>query len=263
MEGKPNIRLFITHDQGQFLGCYNTSQFPNSLKTPNLDKIEKDGIPFTNYFCTAPQCSPSWGSIQTSLYPHQNGLMGLTNRGWNLSKSNKTISMYQREIGHSTHLVGLQHETNFPETLGYDTMNKRVGDHKYTTKKLNNLFLEFLENHKNDEKPFYANFGIFEVHRPFSAFGEPVEESIVKIPSYLPEHPLIRHDLAEFYGLVEKVDDTISKIMEGLKNTGLYNNTLFTFTTDHGAPFPRAKCTLYDPGIKTITHAFTFFFRIK
>ena len=79
MAVKPNVIFFITHDQGQFLGSYG-SQIPNSLKTPNLDRLAQEGIRFTNHFCTAPQCSPSRGSIQTSLYPHQNGLMGLTNR---------------------------------------------------------------------------------------------------------------------------------------------------------------------------------------
>lgn len=252
MPTKPNIIVFITHDQGQFLGCYNTRLTPNSLKTPNLDKIAKEGIRFTNYFCTAPQCSPSRGSIQTSLYPHQNGLMGLTNKGWNLPASNKTLPMYLKDKGYTTHLIGLQHETNYPETLGYDTMNERVGYHKYTTKKLNNQFCEFLISHKKDKKPFYANFGIIEVHRPFSAFGDPVDVDKVIIPPFLPENEMIRKDFAEFYGLIHTVDATIGKIMDCLMDTKLYENTLFIFTTDHGAPFPRAKCTLYDPGIKTV-----------
>jgi len=46
MTTKPNIILFITHDQGQFLGCYNTPATPNSLQTPNLDKLAKDGFLF-------------------------------------------------------------------------------------------------------------------------------------------------------------------------------------------------------------------------
>ena len=75
MTTKPNIILFITHDQGQFLGCYDTPTTPNSLQTPNIDKLAKDGIRFTNYFCTAPQCSPSRGSILTSLYPYQQKLL--------------------------------------------------------------------------------------------------------------------------------------------------------------------------------------------
>jgi len=47
---KPNIILFITHDQGQYLGCYDSPQTPNSLETPNLDKLADNGVRFTNTF---------------------------------------------------------------------------------------------------------------------------------------------------------------------------------------------------------------------
>jgi len=252
MTHKPNIILFITHDQGQFLGCYNTLQTPNSLHTPNLDKLANQGIRFTNNFCTAPQCSPSRGSIQTSLYPHQNGLMGLTNRGWNLPENNKTIPMYMKELGYTTHLVGLQHETNFPETLGYDTMNKRTKDYKYSITKIEKDFLQFIEAHKADDKPFYANFGTIETHRPFSAWADPVDANEVEVPPFLPDNEMIRKDLGEFYGAIEKVDTLIGKIIAKLQDTKLLENTLFIYTTDHGSAFPRSKCTLYDPGIKAL-----------
>jgi arylsulfatase A-like enzyme len=55
-----------------------------------------------------------------------------------------------------------------------------------------------------------------------------------------------------FYGIINPVDEVIGKIIEILEKTGLRENTLFIYTTDHGSPFPRAKCTLYDPGIKTL-----------
>lgn len=78
LKSKPNIILFITHDQGQFLGCYDSPQTPNSLSTPNLDQIAEKGVKFTNYFCTAPQCSPSRGSIMTSKFPHQKWINGFS-----------------------------------------------------------------------------------------------------------------------------------------------------------------------------------------
>ena len=249
---KPNIIVFITHDQGQFLGCYDTPQTPNSLRTPNLDKLANDGIRFTNYFCTAPQCSPSRGSIQTSLYPHQNGLMGLVNKGWTLPPHNKTIPMYLRENGYTTHLLGLQHESIDAKTLGYDTISKRMKDYKYDTKTMLNEYKNFFEDHKNDKKPFYANLGVIEIHRPFDIWSEPVDSKKVLVPPFLPESDGVREDLGLFYGIINPVDETIGKIKEILENTGLRENTLFIYTTDHGAPFPRAKCTLYDPGIKTL-----------
>ena len=252
MTVKPNIIFFITHDQGQFLSCYDTSQTPNSLRTPNLDKLAKDGIRFTNYFCTAPQCSPSRGSIQTSLYPHQNGLMGLVNHGWTLPPHNKTIPMYLKENGYTTHLLGLQHESVDVKTLGYDTVSKRMKDYKYDTKTMLNEYKKFFEGHKDDEKPFFANLGVIEIHRPFDVWSEPVDPKTVIVPPFLPETDEVREDLGLFYGIINPLDETIGKILEFLDRNDLRENTLFIYTTDHGSPFPRAKCTLYDPGIKTL-----------
>ena len=252
MVNKPNIILFITHDQGQFLNCYNTPQTPNSLYTPYIDKIAEKGVKFTNYFCTAPQCSPSRGSIQTSLYPHQNGLMGLVNRGWTLPENNKTIPMYLKDNGYSTHLLGLQHESSNESTLGYDTISKRSSVYKYSCKRMENGYFRFFSDHSNDAKPFFVNIGTIDVHRPFKAWAEPVDPKSVRIPPFLPDNEMIREDLAEYYGTINNVDITIGKIIECLETTGLKENTLFIYTTDHGSPFPRSKCTLYDPGLKTI-----------
>jgi N-sulfoglucosamine sulfohydrolase len=252
MRDKPNIILFITHDQGQYLGCYDTPQTPNSLNTPNLDKIAKDGIRFTNNFCTAPQCSPSRGSIKTSLYPHQNGLMGLTNLGWSLPSRNKTLPMYLKEKGYTTHLLGLQHETFNASTLGYDTISKRGPEFKYSCERMEETYLKFFSDHKKDTKPFYVCIGTIEVHRPFKAWAKPVDLETVEIPPFIPDNKMIREDLAEYYGAIQIVDGTIGKIINHLESLGLIENTLFIYTTDHGAPYPRAKCTLYDPGIKTI-----------
>lgn len=259
MKEKPNIVLFITHDQGQFLGCYDSPQTPNSLTTPNLDHIAKKGVKFTNYFCTAPQCSPSRGSIMTSKYPHQHGLMGLVNRGWTLPIENKTLLMYLKDNGYSTHLIGLQHESLKPYDLGYDTITKRFFSKKgveigfyYNCKLVEEECLKFFNKHKNDTNPFFLNIGVEEVHRPFKIWGDPVESESVKVPPFLPDNEIIKNELAEYYGAINKVDVIIEKIMMMLQETGLKENTLLIFTTDHGSPFPRAKCTLYDPGIKTI-----------
>jgi len=252
MPKKPNILLFITHDQGQFAGCYNSPQTPNNLQTPNMDKLAEEGVRFTNYFCAAPQCSPSRGSMQTSKFPHQNGLMGLVNRGWSLPEDNKTLPMYFKEQGYTTHLIGFQHEAKDPKTLGYDTISKRKFELHYSRRELEPEYLKFLYAHKDDEKPFFLCIGTPEVHRPFIVFGKPVDPAAVKVPPYLPDTPKVRKDLAEFYGCIQETDKTVGRLIDWLDHTGLRENTLFIYTTDHGEAYPRAKCTLYDPGIKIL-----------
>jgi len=252
MKEKPNIILFITHDQGQFLGCYNTPQTPNSLNTPNLDQLAENGVRFTNYFCTAPQCSPSRGGIQTSLYPHQNGLMGLVDRGWTLPESSMTLPKYLKEMGYSTHLLGFQHEAIDAYTLGYDTISKRRSEPLYNCQKMNKDYLKFFETHQNDKNPFYVCIGVTQVHRPFGVWGDPVDPNRVVIPPYLPDNEIVREDLSQFYGAIEGVDTCIGNILKQLEDLGLKENTFFIYTTDHGEAYPRAKCTLYDPGLKTL-----------
>ncbi|MFX1350128.1 MAG: sulfatase, partial [Promethearchaeota archaeon] len=247
-----NIILFITHDQGQFLGCYNSPETPNSLYTPNLDKLAKNGVRFTNNFCTAPQCSPSRGGIQTSLYPHQNGLMGLVDKGWTLPVRNKTLPMYLKENGYTTHLMGFQHEAFDAYTLGYDTISKRRPENLYNCLRMKKNCQKFFETHQHDENPFYVCIGVTQVHRPFEVWGDPVDPNGVIIPPYLSDNEIVREDLSQFYGAIQGVDTCIGNILKQLEDLGLRENTLFIYTTDHGEAYPRAKCTLYDPGLKTL-----------
>ena len=80
---KPNFLFLVTHDTGRNIGCYN-----KLVKTPNIDKLAQNGVRFINNFATAPQCSPSRGSMITGKFPHSNGLMGLVNEGWDLPEKN-------------------------------------------------------------------------------------------------------------------------------------------------------------------------------
>ncbi|HEX2647086.1 MAG TPA: sulfatase-like hydrolase/transferase, partial [Candidatus Dormibacteraeota bacterium] len=55
-----------THDIGRRLRCYGHQ----SVVSPNLDGLAREGMRFTGAFATAPQCSPSRASLATGLYPH-------------------------------------------------------------------------------------------------------------------------------------------------------------------------------------------------
>jgi arylsulfatase A-like enzyme len=176
--------------------------------------------------------------------------MGLVNLGWTLPENNVTLPMYLRECGYSTHLLGLQHESNNVYSLGYDNVSERFRSYKYTTKKMEEQYDKFFEERAKDEKPFFVNIGSIEVHRPFVLWSDPVDPKYVRVPPFLPDNEMIREDLGLFYGSIENVDLAIGNIIQCLNKLGLRKNTLFIYTTDHGCPFPRAKCTLYDPGIK-------------
>ena len=74
------------------------------------------------------------------------------------------------------------------------------------------------------------------------------ETDYMQVPKALPNLPDVRKDMAGMQIAVDTVDRLCGKILDALKETGEYENTLIFFTTDHGLPFPMMKCNLYDDG---------------
>src|SRR5210317_331951 len=70
----PNILMITTHDLGQHIGCYGVT----TVKTPNIDRLAKQGIMFRNFYSTSAVCTPGRASLHTARYPQSNGLLGLT-----------------------------------------------------------------------------------------------------------------------------------------------------------------------------------------
>ncbi len=236
---KKNVLHIITHDTGRYLECYGAP-----VKTPNINKIAEEGVIFTNYFCTAPQCSPSRASMFSGLFPHNNGVYGLSHRGFILKEDIPYLPKILKENGYHTYLFGIQHETSRDksETLGYE---KVIESNSYSCIDIIPDLIEFL-NSKPSE-PFFISVGFSETHLPW-----PIVENFdknIKVPDFLPDVDEVKRDMAGFNIEIDKVDKAIGEIVKTLKKNNLYENTLIIFTTDHGLPLPGAKATLFDPGI--------------
>lgn len=68
---RPNIVFILADDLGYAdLGIYGNTE----IRTPNIDKLAREGVRFTNFYVTWPACTPSRGSILTGRYPQRNGL---------------------------------------------------------------------------------------------------------------------------------------------------------------------------------------------
>jgi len=241
---RPNIIIVTLHDLGRHLRCYD----PDLPPTPHIERLAEEGVVFDNHYSTAPLCSPARASIQTGRYPHSNGMNGLTHRGFSLNPDEKCLPHYLNELGYHTALIGLQHEVqNGVERLGYREVWQSPDGRNFCPDVIP-AACDFLR--RRQEQPFFLSVGFSEVHRDFrQPHNRPVDEGLVKIPPFLLDCPDVRRELAEFYGFIQVVDRGMETLLATLDATGLAEETLILFTTDHGAAFPRAKSTLYDPGI--------------
>jgi arylsulfatase A-like enzyme len=236
---RDNLLIVHWHDLGRYLGVYGQED----VSSPRLDRLASEGILFTRAHATAPLCSPSRGSLFTGRYPQSNGLVGLAHHGWEYRNGVRTLPDLLSESGWHTALFGMQHETSYPSTLGFDEFD------------VSNSYCEYVVEHANrwlsdpPSEPFLLTAGFFETHRPYPRERyEPANSDDVRVPAYLPDTGDIRQDLAEFYGSISVADAAVGRLLDTLAETGLDRSTWVVFMTDHGPALPRAKSTLYDAG---------------
>jgi arylsulfatase A-like enzyme len=228
---------------GQYLGCYGSD-----VATPTVDRLAADGVRFENHFCTAAQCSPSRASALTGRYPHNHGLMGLTNMGWRLNANERVLPQYLADAGYRTILAGLQHVAPAPSDVGFE----EAYTEELRAREVTDRVLAELPDLFDGPGPTFLSVGYYESHRPFDPDDryEPTPPSEVDPLPYLPDHPDVREDIGEMEGLIRNMDRHLGRLVDGIADAGHIDDTLFVFTTDHGIPFPRAKGTCFDPGIK-------------
>lgn len=240
----PNIVFITCHDLGKHLGCYGQS----TVNSPVLDQLAGQGVIFDRSFCTAPQCSPSRAALHTGRHAHTNGMMGLAHSSfaWRMHAREQHLAKRLKKIGYQTALVGVQHLTSHQQasSLGYDTVIP--GNHARTEAGPNAA--AWLAQ-VNTNRPFYLEVGFYEPHRPYDQ-GSDTSRGVA-IPPYIPNTPQAQQDFAALQGSIKALDDGAGMVLDALDARGLRANTWVIFVTDHGLAMPRAKCTLYDPGIET------------
>jgi arylsulfatase A-like enzyme len=236
---RPNILHIIPHDLGQELGCYGR----RPVTSPHLDELAAEGVRLDGYVCASTPCSPSRGCLMTGMYAHRNGLVGLVNRGWSLPREVRSVVDHLNEAGYETVLAGLQHERRQREELRYGRDLSRRDD---GSEDGGDILIE--------RGVVFLNLGSWETHAPWSrpeytAHRPKLED--VAVPPFLPDCELTRRQLAEFLAAIGWLDQQVGLLLDTLRETGLEEDTLVALTTDHGIAFPRAKGTLYEPGVQT------------
>ncbi len=241
-----NILYIHTHDSGQYIEPYGYN-----IPTPNLMKLAREGTLFRHAYCAGPTCSPSRSGLLTGMAPHSCGMLGLAHRGFKLNDYNYHMVRYFNKHGYETVLCGIQHEAPQTDMIGYQIILGQGDDSdSHRDRDLVNAEKVVQYLHKNKERPFFLSFGMFSTHRKFPEIDEDIRPEYVIPPFPLYDNQQNREDMAAYMTSARIADNCVGMVLNALKESGLEENTLVLFTTDHGIAFPYMKCNLYDTGIR-------------
>jgi N-sulfoglucosamine sulfohydrolase len=234
----PNILYLNSHDTGRYVQPYG-----HSVPTPNIQWLADQGVMFRNAFCAAPSCSGSRAALLTGNHCHQNGMMGLAHRGFRLYEPRHHIVRTLADAGYHTEMIGEQHVSASPDTLGYDLV------HDISDTTVNSVAPAAIQSLSNGiQQPFFMSVGFFETHRSFFAPSSVRDRVYSQPPPFLPDTPEIRQDVAAYKASARSLDQGVGAVLNTLNETSLDRDTLVICTTDHGLAFPTAKASLLDRG---------------
>src|SRR5207302_2462426 len=104
-----------------------------------------------------------------------------------------------------------------------------------------------LARHGKDQR-LYLEINFDETHRPYPPPGSAVVG--LELPAYLPQSAESMEEMTAVQHAITAMDAAVGRVLAALERSGRADDALVVFTTDHGLAMPRAKCTLYDPGLE-------------
>ncbi len=255
---KKNVVVIVADDLGWQLGCYGDKQ----AKTPNIDKLAAEGVRFTRAYCTTASCSASRSVLMTGLFNHATGHYGHAHSDGHFSTydSVRTLPVIMHEAGYRTCSIGKYHLA--PElTYHFEAYrNDGIQGSRNSVRMAENAKSWIAEK---EDSPFFLYWRSTDPHRAAQGFANSPKDDFypgvsptrfkadeMRVPSWLPNAPEVRQEWAEFYEAINRLDQGVGTLMQALKETGHWDDTLILFLADNGPPFPGAKTTLYDPGAR-------------
>lgn len=272
---KPNIVLYVADQmRWDFVGAYGLNP---TVKTPNLDRIVKRGIAYTGAVTNQPLCSPSRACMMTGMYATQTGMWKLPpptvmNPNFPTLASVLRQNGYTANFIGKWHLAPIDRGNR--ATLGFVPKQYRggfldfwegsnvleltstpyegtiwAGDGKplhfqdqYRVDFITDRAVRFLQ--MPQEKPFLLFISQLEPHFQNSEnrFVAPKGYAARFQNPYVP--PDLLHlpgdwqaQLPDYYGCIEKIDESVGRILETLEAQNQLDNTVFLFSSDHGCQF--------------------------
>jgi arylsulfatase A-like enzyme len=236
---KPDIVVFLADD---FSLLDSTVYGAKDVKTPSMERLAKAGLTFDRAFVASPSCAPSRAALLTGLMPVRNGA----------------------EANHTKPRPDVRKLPAYLEALGYEVVAfGKVAHYKHTAEYGFHHFahdtfhddaaipngIRWLRERKRG-KPLCIVFGTNWPHVPWPGTNEGYDPKALNVPASHVDTPATREMRAKYYAAVSRMDREIGDVFDATRDL-LGPNTLFLFTSDHGAQWPFGKWTLYDAGIRT------------
>ncbi|MEM7673157.1 MAG: sulfatase-like hydrolase/transferase [Verrucomicrobiota bacterium] len=252
----PNIVLIVADDLGYGdLSCYG-NEF---IQTPNLDRMAREGLRFTDFHSNGAVCSPTRAALMTGRYQQRTGISGVVtakgHRHTGLGLEEMTFAEVLKTVNYKTALIGKWHLGYKPElnpvAQGFDVyrgfvsgnvdyqihidqtgqedwwkQDELVPEEGYLTDLITQHGLNFIK--ENSKDPFLLYLAHAAPHYPYQARADP--------PRYIPgvgrqEDPSSPEVLKE---MIEIMDEGIGDILDQLERAGVLQDTLVIFTSDNG-----------------------------
>lgn len=280
---RPNILFLFADDWGRYAEAYDKIDgrpSPNRVvKTPNIDRVAREGVLFRNAYVGAPSCTPCRSSLLSGRYFFNTGRGAILHAAvWDSSIPSWPLLLQGRG-----YFLGKMFKVWSPGT----PVDAPIGGQQHAFEKAGRAFNSFSQNAtamvakgatvdaardqllgevrdnfqaflkaRPTNQPFCFWFGPTNVHRQWEkGSGKKLwninpDDLSGNLPKFLPDVPEIRQDFADYLGEVQAWDAAVGVILQAIADAGELDNTIIVISGDHGAPgFPGGKCNLYDFGV--------------
>ena len=278
----PNIVFAFADDYGRHASAYAAADakpgINRVLRTPHIDSVARSGVLFRHAYVSAPSCTPCRSSLLSGRHFWQTGRGAiLTGAVWD-----STLPSFPLLLRDGGYHIGKSYKVWSPGTPvdapfdgqrhAYEGAGRGFNEFSQNVTRLTaggmprqeakaQLLGEVKENFRSflsargENKPFFYWFGPTNTHREWvkgsgkTLWNLDPDDLKGNMPAFLPDVPEIREDLNDYFGEVLAFDAAIGVLIEELKASGDWENTILVVSGDHGAPgFPHGKCELYDFG---------------
>ena len=283
---RPNVVLILSDDAGYADFGFQSNRF---IATPNIDRIAREGVKFTDAYVTAAVCAPSRAGLLTGINQAEFGNVGNFIKGvtytipkeeYGIPKQIKLVGDYLHPLGYTTGLIGKWHEgfskAYHPNTRGFDYFwgflwgssnyfpgtaveveeNGKPVDAAtipYMTDAIGDHAIEFIARQQKDaaNKPFFLYVSFNAVHTPLQAKKEDIDRFQQQFSD-----PIKLKNAA----MTHSMDENVGRIFAQLEKLDMLKNTIVIFLNDNGGqkvtlhadnfPLRGMKSDPYEGGIR-------------